>query len=131
MTEYSLEETKNLARELAKNAKRGECYCLIGNLGAGKTEFARAFIQSICGEIKVLSPTFNIMQSYDQISHFDLYRLKTASELAELGFEEALQNSITLIEWPEIGADFLPAHRTEITLEILPNEKRRITICKL
>src|SRR5688572_21718932 len=119
---FSLEETKSLARKLGAKAKRGDCYCLIGDLGAGKTEFARAFIQEICGEVTVTSPTFNILQVYEAkipVYHFDLYRLKNENELAELGIEDALDNGITIIEWPEIANSLLPQSKREIHIEIL------------
>ena len=125
----SLEETKSLASELAKLAKRGDCYCLIGDLGAGKTEFARAFIRELCGEVTVASPTFNLLQIYDdKIYHFDLYRLKDASELEELGIDDALNNGITLIEWPQIAENILPKNRVEIYFEIVDDGKRKIKI---
>ncbi len=138
MTEvFSLEETKLLASMLAQKAKRGDCYCLIGDLGAGKTEFARAFIRTLMGQnIAVASPTFNILQIYeasgfgirDSVYHFDLYRLKNASELEEIGLEDAFEKGITLIEWPEIAAGILPAQRMEIRIEILGENARKISI---
>ena len=135
---YDLERTKALAASLAEKAKMGDCFCLTGDLGAGKTEFARSFIQSLCGNVKVTSPTFTIVQEYDgqkpatsRIAHYDLYRLKDAKELEELGFEESLQNSISLIEWPQIAQDYLPKNRVEISLEIVDEATRKITICQL
>ena len=125
---YSLEDTKSLATSLAKNAKPGDCYCLLGDLGAGKTEFARSFIQSICGDIKVSSPTYNIVLNYDNIYHFDLYRIKHESELEEIGLEDALKNGICLIEWPQIAASFLPTNKIEITFEVIDDQSRKITI---
>lgn len=141
-----LEETKKLARKLAQNAKRGDVYCLIGDLGAGKTEFARAFIQELCGDVNVGSPTFNILQVYEigtlnmehgkksmindpcSVFHFDLYRLKDASELAEIGLEDALDNGITLIEWPQIAEELLPSSRVMIRFEILDEGRRKIIV---
>ena len=133
MTEsFSLEETQALARKLAHISKRGDCHCLIGNLGAGKTEFARAFIHELCGDINVSSPTFNILQIYDNceipIYHFDLYRIKNPDELIEIGLDDALQNAITLIEWPQVATSLLPENRTEIHIEILNDARRKIVI---
>lgn len=124
-----LEETKKLASGFAKNAKPGDCYCLIGDLGAGKTEFARNFIQSISPETNVSSPTFNIIQFYEpNIYHMDLYRIEDESQLEELGLEEALEQGICIIEWPDIAKPLLPSNALEIRFEILEDEKRRITI---
>ena len=143
----NLEETKKLAKTLAQNAHKGDCFCLIGDLGAGKTEFARAFIQALCGKVKVTSPTFNIVQEYEirqwrveigenstlhsplpiLLYHYDLYRLKHQSELQELGFDDSLVNGITIIEWPQIAQGYLPKKRVEIKIEILDEVTRKIT----
>jgi len=130
MKEYNLklEQLKALAAKVAEATKAPACICLIGDLGAGKTEFARAFIRAKAGEVTVTSPTFNIVQVYDNIQHFDLYRLKSADELQEIGLEDALQTSICLIEWPQIAESLLPKDRTIIKLEILDSDTRRITI---
>lgn len=123
-----------LAKSLAENSHKGDCFCLLGDLGVGKTEFARAFIQALCGNVKVTSPTFTIVQEYEapeqNIYHFDLYRLKDASELEEIGFEESLQNGISLIEWPQIAEAYLPEKRVEIKIEIVDEGSRKISICK-
>ena len=133
MTEvFSLEETKSLASKLAGKARRGDCYCLIGDLGAGKTEFARAFIRKIMSEnITVASPTFNILQIYEAeipIYHFDFYRIKNEDELVEIGIEEALEKGICLIEWPQVAKNLLPENCVEIRIEILDADRRKIII---
>jgi tRNA threonylcarbamoyl adenosine modification protein YjeE len=130
-----LEKTKWLAKSLAKNAKAGDVFCLIGDLGAGKTEFSRAFIQELCGDVKVTSPTYNIVVPYQsqisnlksQIYHFDLYRIKHPDELIEVGFTEALQNGLCLIEWPQIAEGFIPANAKYIKIEIVDESTRKIT----
>lgn len=126
----SLEQTQSLASELAKAAKKGDCFLLTGDLGAGKTAFARAFIQALHGNVTVASPTFNILQIYENpnIYHFDLYRLKDASELTEIGLDDALQNGISLIEWPQIAKRHLPHNAKQIHIEILDEDTRKITI---
>src|SRR5512147_2050849 len=110
-----LAATEALARRLAAVARTGDVIALHGDLGAGKTTFARAFIQAragAAGEAEVPSPTFTLVQIYDlpsgAIWHFDLYRLTAAGQVWELGFEEALATAITLIEWPERLAALLP-----------------------
>lgn len=144
----NLEKTKEIAKNLALSARRGDCFCLIGDLGAGKTEFARAFIQALCGEVRVASPTFNIVQEYEysesriesrekisshttqatRLYHYDLYRLKHADELQEIGFDDSLVNGVTIIEWPQIAKDHLPEKRVEIKIEIVDADRRKITI---
>ncbi len=137
--ECNLEQLREVAKTLALEAKTGDCFCLTGDLGAGKTEFARAFIRALCGEVTVSSPTFNILQEYEApesrvqspvIYHFDLYRLKDALELEEIGFSEALGNGISLIEWPQIAEEFLPKKRVDIRIEILDEDRRKIIICR-
>ncbi len=132
----TLAQTRELAKKLAGNALPGDCYCLIGDLGAGKTEFARAFIRGLCGDVNVASPTFNILQIYEtsdfglqtSVYHFDLYRLKDESELAEIGLEDAFDKGITLIEWPQIAQKLLPEKRVEIRIEILDEDRREIVV---
>lgn len=112
MTEFTfknVDETRAWAREFAKTLHRPVCVALHGDLGMGKSEIARAIIQTLCGmDTVVPSPTFTIVQNYDGVSHFDLYRIEDKSELAEIGLGHALQNDITLIEWPDVASEMLP-----------------------
>ena len=112
MQEYvlnNIEETRDFARNFAKTWVAPVVVALHGDLGMGKSEIARTVIQTLRGADTVVpSPTFTIVQSYDGISHFDLYRVEDVSELTEIGLEYAMQNDITLIEWPEIARDLLP-----------------------
>lgn len=104
-----VEELRAWAREFADALKAPVVVALYGNLGMGKSEIARAIIQKLRGaDIVVPSPTFTIVQAYDGISHFDLYRIEDDSELAEIGLEYAMDNDITLIEWPDIAKHMLP-----------------------
>ena len=111
-SEYDLkniDETRAFAREFAHSLHAPCVVALHGDLGMGKSEIARAIIQELRGADTVVpSPTFTIVQNYDGISHFDLYRVMDKSELVEIGLEYAIHNDITLIEWPEIAADMLP-----------------------
>lgn len=112
MKEYVLEnvdEMRAWAREFAGTLKAPCVVALHGDLGMGKSEIARTVIQTLRGADTVVpSPTFTIVQSYDGISHFDLYRVEDASELTEIGLEHAVTNDMTLIEWPEIAESVLP-----------------------
>ena len=105
----NVQETRAFARDFAKTLHAPVCVALHGDLGMGKSEIARTIIQTLRGENTVVpSPTFTIVQSYDGISHFDLYRINDKSELIEIGLPYAIANDITLIEWPDIAADMLP-----------------------
>lgn len=102
-------------------ATEGDFIALYGNLGAGKTTFARGLIQSLLEpSTEVPSPTFTLLQTYDapnfQIFHFDLYRLKSPEEIWELGWEE-IGSGVTLCEWPENAGNYLSPKRLEVHLE--------------
>ena len=118
MKEYilnSLEETHKWAREFAKTLHAPQTVALHGDLGMGKSEIARTIIKTLRGENTVVpSPTFTLVQNYDGISHFDLYRIGDASELEEIGLKYAIENDITLIEWPDIAKDMLPDNTIHI-----------------
>lgn len=120
MKEYlldSVEQTRAWAREFAKTLRAPVCVALNGDLGMGKSEIARTIIQTLRGDDTVVpSPTFTIVQNYDGISHFDLYRINDASELTEIGLPYAIANDITLIEWPDIATDILPNDTIHIYL---------------
>jgi tRNA threonylcarbamoyladenosine biosynthesis protein TsaE len=109
--------TTALARLLASHARPGDVIALSGDLGSGKTFFARAFI----GEEEVPSPTFTLVQTYDRpvgrIWHFDLYRLERPAEAIELGIEEAFAEGISLIEWPQRLGRLLPEERLDVALD--------------
>jgi len=114
----SVEALKAYAAEFAAGLKAPQAVALYGNLGAGKTEFVRAVINSLMGGgIVVPSPTFTLSQKYKNISHFDLYRIKKVEELEEIGFFDALVQDIVFIEWPEIAEPYLPASTIKIVLE--------------
>lgn len=121
-----LAATRALARRLAAVARPGDVLALIGTLGLGKTELARAFIQALSGpDEEVPSPTFTLVQLYDgtagTIWHFDLYRLARPDDVWELGFEDALGGGILLIEWPDRLGPLLPRRRLDLTL--LPGDE--------
>jgi tRNA threonylcarbamoyl adenosine modification protein YjeE len=107
--------TVALAEDLAAVLRRGDVIALVGDLGAGKSTFARALLRAFADDagLDVPSPTFTLVQSYDlprlTVAHYDLYRLGEASELDELGFDEAVRDGAVLVEWPDRAEDRLPA----------------------
>src|SRR6202140_329668 len=120
------EATRALMVDIAATLEPGDLVTLSGDLGAGKTTFARALIRHLAGDttVEVPSPTFTLMQAYDlprfTLLHADLYRLSGPAELAELGFEEVADRAVTLLEWPDRAAVFLPADRLDIALTLSP-----------
>ena len=118
MKEYilnNLEETHNWAKDFAKTLHAPQTVALHGDLGMGKSEIARTIIKILRGSDTVVpSPTFTLVQNYDGISHFDLYRIGDVSELEEIGLKYAIDNDITLIEWPDVAKDVLPKNTIHI-----------------
>jgi len=128
-----LTATQRLATTLARVAHKGDCIALYGDLGAGKTAFARHFIHAASGRRdEVASPTFNLVLVYAYpvitIWHFDLYRLDAPEESFELGVEDALAEGIALIEWPERLGPYLPDDRLDIALTVTGGDSRRAVL---
>jgi tRNA threonylcarbamoyladenosine biosynthesis protein TsaE len=121
--------TARLGQWFAARLRAGDCLLLEGQIGAGKSHFARAFIQARLGRAEdVPSPTFTLVQSYQadvEIWHADLYRLRHPDEVLELGLDEAFDSAICLIEWPDRLGSLLPkgALRLGFALE---GEGRRV-----
>ncbi|WP_434054034.1 MAG: tRNA (adenosine(37)-N6)-threonylcarbamoyltransferase complex ATPase subunit type 1 TsaE [Roseibium sp.] len=107
-------QTRLLAEDVAMILKAGDTVCLSGDLGAGKSTFARALIRALADDelLEVPSPTFTLVQSYElprfDLAHLDLYRLEEPDEIEELALQDLLQTGAVLIEWPEMAEDFLP-----------------------
>ena len=122
------------AQALAPLLQKGDVICLHGNLGMGKSVFARALIRTLTGnpDLEVPSPTFTLVQTYDtpraEIWHFDLYRLKDPEEVYELGWEEALTGPVVIIEWPERLGALLPPDRIDIHLSAADNNSRLLQV---
>lgn len=114
--------TEQLAKKISMLCKPGDTIALVGDIGSGKTTFARAFIRCFLGsEIDVPSPTFTIVQIYgdppNEIWHCDLYRLTDPDEAIELGLEEAFENCIVLVEWPDRLGSILPPNALRLSLK--------------
>lgn len=124
----SEQDTLAFGSALADVATAGDVITLSGPLGAGKTVLARGFVTRRMGkDIEVASPTYTLAHIYDSVDppiwHFDLYRLESPRDVEELGLDEALAGGISLIEWPERAADYLPQDRLDIVL--MPKSKTR------
>ena len=123
-----------LAAAVAAAARPGDLVALSGPLGAGKTTFARHFLEAraraagVPPPPEVPSPTFTLVQAYeigdDDIWHFDLYRIKGPGECAELGFEDALDDGIVLVEWPDRLGPLLPPDRLDVQLAYAEGDAR-------
>ena len=120
--------TSRLGQWFASKLARGDCILLDGPIGAGKSHFARAFIRSRLGrEEDVPSPTFTLVQTYEadvDIWHADLYRLGHVDEVLELGLDQALDQAITLIEWPDRMGNLAPANAIRISLSYHGNGRQ-------
>lgn len=133
---YSENDTGEIARDLAKQIGPKSLIFLHGNLGSGKSVFARALIRALCGDpgLEVPSPTFTLVQSYDgtqgPVFHYDFYRLEDPEEIYELGWEENLSEGICIVEWPERLGPLMPRKRLDIRLYPVENkpDSRRILI---
>lgn len=120
-------DTAALARLVARLVEPGMLVTLSGDLGAGKTTFARALVRDVVGDpdLEAPSPSFTLMQIYESprgpIVHADLYRISDVSELAELGWEEAGEDALLLVEWAERAGDALPPDRIEVAFALAPD----------
>src|SRR6478609_1151889 len=121
--------TRRLMVDVAGALEPGDLVTLSGDLGAGKTTFARALIRHLAGDeqVEVPSPTFTLMQTYDlprfPLVHADLYRISGAGELAELGLDDLPEDAVVLVEWPDRAAGFLPPDRLDIAITLAPKLK--------
>jgi tRNA threonylcarbamoyladenosine biosynthesis protein TsaE len=118
---YKAEDTFLLGFNLGSNAKKGEVYCLNGDLGVGKTVFTQGFAKGLGIEEAVNSPTFTIIQQYEGTKlpfyHFDVYRIADVEEMEEIGYEDYFYGEgVCLIEWAQLIDELLPKKRTTITI---------------
>ncbi len=127
--------TEAWAHHIAGILRRGDTLFLKGDLGAGKTALARALIQAMSPEsVDVPSPTFTLVQTYPALLngepatcwHTDLYRLESPAEIIELGLEDALEEGILLVEWPERAPSMLPDDALQIHISVTGETKRHM-----
>ena len=129
-------ETYDLGKKIGSHAKAGEVYTLVGDLGVGKTVFTQGLAKGLGIEEPISSPTFTIVQVYDDgrlpFYHFDVYRIGDIEEMDEVGFEEyVMGEGVSLIEWANLIEEILPERRTNILIEkdlTQGFDYRRITI---
>jgi len=135
------EAMQALGVELLKALPSGALVTLSGELGAGKSVLARSMIHATGFEGRVKSPTYTLIETYDvgasvdqqiRISHLDLYRLTDPDEMEYLGFDDVLQTSdLTLIEWPEMGGDRVPAANVHVQIDYAKEDARFVTLTAL
>ena len=134
----SINDLEKISNKIKKKLTPGDVIFLYGEIGVGKTTFARLLINSYEKEknlkvSEVLSPTFNIVFEYDikklTIKHYDLYRLKNGSDIKNIGLFEDLEETITLIEWPELIKE-KPSNRIDLFFEYSENMIERSLIIK-
>lgn len=115
-------ETYELGRKIGLEAKPGQIYCLNGDLGTGKTVFTQGFAAGLGIEEAVNSPTFTIVQVYEEgrlpLYHFDVYRIDDIDEMDEIGYEDYFfGQGVCLVEWSSQIEELIPEHAVQITLE--------------
>lgn len=119
---HSAEETYELGKKIGQNAKAGQLYCLIGDLGVGKTVFTQGLAAGLGITEPVNSPTFTILQIYEEgripFYHFDVYRIEEIEEMEEIGYEEYFDGEgVCLIEWANLIGEILPEEHIQIVIE--------------
>ena len=120
-------ETLALGRELGQKAQAGEVYALVGDLGVGKTVFAKGFAEGLGVTEAVNSPTFTILQIYEEgrlpFYHFDIYRIEEPEEMDEIGYEEYFfGDGVCLVEWADILPELMPEDTIWIRVEKEPEK---------
>jgi tRNA threonylcarbamoyladenosine biosynthesis protein TsaE len=119
---FTAQETYSLGKSVGWKAKRGQVFCLNGDLGVGKTVFTQGFAAGLDITEPICSPTFTIVQVYEEgrlpLYHFDVYRIVDSSEMEEIGYEDYFfGNGVCLIEWSNLIRNLLPEKVTTISIE--------------
>ena len=131
-TIHSESEMIEFGKKIGSEAKPGDVFGLIGDLGAGKTHFTKGFVLGNDCDKPVTSPTFSLIHEYEDgssyIYHFDLYRLENTSELLEIGWEDYLDmDGICIVEWADKFPELMPENIRWLEIKLLDDEKRLIT----
>jgi tRNA threonylcarbamoyladenosine biosynthesis protein TsaE len=132
----SVQQTEQIAGDLARSLKAGACVALNGDLGSGKTQFTRGIVAALGGDARsVSSPTFVLLHIYPTQSltvyHLDAYRVHGASDFEQIGFDELLeQGGIVIVEWALRVPDLLPAGLVRVDIESIDETTRDITIAR-
>lgn len=119
---FSEEDTFALGEKIGSEAKEGEVYTLIGDLGVGKTAFTKGVAKGLEIKEPICSPTFTIVQVYDEgrlpFYHFDVYRISDVEEMEEIGFEDYIYSKgVSMIEWANLIEEILPSSYQQILIE--------------
>lgn len=127
---HTEKETARLGEDLARSLEGGDVVACYGDLGSGKTRFIQGICKGLGVKEHVASPTFTIVNEYDapraRVIHFDFYRIRSMSEILDLGFEEYIASGgICLIEWAEKAGDLLPEKRYEVRLALGEDQDTR------
>ncbi len=133
---FQEKDTFEFARQLGEQASPGEIYCLEGDLGTGKTVFAKGFAAGLGIREPVTSPTFNIVKEYEEgrlpLYHFDVYRIADPDEMYAIGYEDYFfGQGVCLVEWSSLIRELIPEGAVQILLEKDPEkgfDYRRITV---
>ncbi len=128
---HNIRETEELGSNLAKSLPNGSVLCLYGELGAGKTAFVRGLAEGLGISATVCSPTFTIVNEYPgarELIHFDMYRLHSADELFDIGWEDyRMRDAILAVEWSENVEEAFDGSEIRIRIDKLGEQDRRIT----
>jgi len=124
-------ETENIAFDFAKEnkIKSGDIVALQGDLGAGKTAFTRGLVRFFSPDSRVTSPTFSLVNQYNNVLHFDMYRINSEDDLLSIGFYDYLENideKIIIIEWFDKIAEFFDENTVNIDIVKLNDKERKI-----
>lgn len=127
----SAEAMIDLGGRYAADAKLGDVFALVGDLGTGKTHWSKGFVRGLCPKIPVTSPTFSIVNEYSDsahtIFHFDFYRLKSEQELIDLGWDEYLdQAAIVICEWADLFPHLMPENTKWLEIRHQPDGSRTV-----
>ena len=129
---HSAQETERIGEQLASRLRPGDVLAFTGSLGMGKTAFTRGLARGLGCRGRVTSPTFTIVNEYEgaiPLFHFDMYRLNSADDLFDIGWEDYLsRGGVCAVEWSENIADALPADAIQVRIERVDDMTRRITV---